>query len=82
MHRKTWMLSAFFGALFVFGSVAKAEDNPDTTVITYEGESRGENLDKAKATAEKYCQEHFNLRATLRSLGQRYGKNFALYKCM
>jgi hypothetical protein len=73
---------ALLGALFVVGTSLQAQEMSDETVVTYEGESRGENLDKAKAVAEAYCQKHFKLPATLRSLGQRDGKNFALFKCM
>jgi hypothetical protein len=73
---------ALLGALFAYGTSLQAEEPPDTTVITYEGESHGENLEQANTIAEEYFQKHFKLPAPLPSLGQRDGKNFALFKCM
>jgi len=73
--------AALCGALLGIGTTAKSAENQDTTVITYEGETRGANFEKAQAVAENYCRENFDRAAVLRSLGQRDGKNFALFRC-
>ena len=68
----------------VFGLLsmtAASEEYPPTAMVSYEADATGENLNKAKEIAEKYCQEHFGHSATLTSIDEKDGKHFVLFDC-
>jgi hypothetical protein len=60
---------------------AASDDFPPTALVAYEPDANGENLSKAKESAEKYCQEHFGHPATLKSIDEKDGKHFVLFDC-
>lgn len=81
MQVNVWLPCVICGLLLGCTTVGEPNPQPDTTIVTYEGEARGEKLERAKAAASQYCRMNFGRAAMLEAVEQREGRTYTLFKC-